>query len=313
MTMKKLDDGISARMGQAMRMPAKPFVKWAGGKSKLLCDIRSKYPAGLGNEIKKYAEPFAGGGAVLFDILSSYRMDEIYISDINRELIHAYIAIRDNVIELAASLRVLEESYTGADGGARKEIYKSARRRYNELKTNGGGTAEAASLFIFLNKTCYNGLYRVNSRGAFNVPQGNYIKPKICDERNLHAVSEKLQKVSIVCAGYKESRQFIDSKTFAYFDPPYRPLSATANFTSYGEDSFGDNEQAELAAFIGEMAKKGARIAASNSDPKNTDAGDFFFDRLYAGYNISTIYASRSINSVGSSRGAVSELLITNY
>jgi len=293
-------------------MPVKPFLKWAGGKSKILGEIRRKYPTGLGTTITKYAEPFVGGGAVLFDILSQYIMDEVYISDTNRELMQTYIAIRDSVTELVVCLKDLESQYINAGDDIRKEIYYSCRNRFNLLKSIGDESIEVAALFIFLNRTCYNGLYRVNSHGAFNVPQGRYKNPTICDERNLMAVSDKLNGVKVVCADYKKSREFIDCNTFVYFDPPYRPLTATARFTSYVENGFGDKEQAELAAFIDEMSKCGASIVASNSDPKNADENDDFFDHLYAQHEIIRISASRAINSVGSSRGKVSELLIVS-
>jgi len=309
---KKPEDGRTTRFEPPADMPVKPFVKWAGGKSQILGDIRRKYPMGLGSTITKYAEPFVGGGAVLFDVLSQFKMKEVYISDINRELIQTYTAIRDNVAELIAHLKDLELKYLSASDDARKETYYSVRDHFNVLKSVGNESIEMVALFIFLNRTCFNGLYRVNSHGAFNVPQGSYKNPTICDERNLLAVSEKLQGVTIVCADYKESRSFIDSTTFVYFDPPYRPLTVTASFTSYVENGFGDKEQAELAAFINEISKCGASIVASNSDPKNTDENDNFFDHLYAQHEIIRIFASRAINSVGSSRGKISELLIAN-
>lgn len=293
----------------------KPFVKWAGGKSQILDEIRRKYPDGIGTKINKYAEPFVGGGAVLFDILSRYQynISDIYISDINRELIQTYIAIRDNIDEVICSLQTIERSYLDSNDIVRKEIYYSARDRFNVLKTAKSETVELASLFIFLNRTCFNGLYRVNSHGAFNVPQGSYKNPTICDERNLQAVSEKIQGVTIVCGDYRKSRDFIDSNTFAYFDPPYRPLSPTANFTSYTENSFEDKEQIELAAFIDEMSERNAWVVASNSDPQNVDSTDDFFDRLYCRHTIARISASRAINSKGASRGKISELLIASY
>ena len=309
---QKPEDGRTTRFEPPNDMPVKPFLKWAGGKSQILGDIRLKYPMGLGTTITKYAEPFVGGGAVLFDVLSKFKMKEVYISDINRELIQTYIAIRDNVAELVAYLKDLESKYLSASVDVRKEIYYSVRDRFNVLKSVANESIEMVALFIFLNRTCFNGLYRVNSHGAFNVPQGSYKNPTICDERNLLAVSEKLHGVKIVCADYRESRSFIDNSTFVYFDPPYRPLTATASFTSYAENGFGDKEQAELAAFINEISKCGASIVASNSDPKNTDENDNFFDHLYAQHEIIRIYASRAINSVGSSRGKVSELLIAN-
>jgi len=309
---QKPEDGRVTRFEPPADMPVKPFLKWAGGKSQILGDIRRKYPSELGSTIDKYAEPFVGGGAVLFDVLSRYNINDVYISDINRELIQTYIAIRDNAAQLIVFLKDLESQYLNANDNVRKEIYYTSRERFNILKTANSESVEIAALFIFLNRTCFNGLYRVNSHGAFNVPHGSYKNPTICDRHNLLAVSEKLHGVIIMCADYKESHDFIDSNTFAYFDPPYRPLTATASFTSYAENGFGDKEQAELAAFINEISKCGASIVASNSDPKNTDEADDFFDRLYAQHEINRIYASRAINSVGSSRGKVSELLIAN-
>jgi DNA adenine methylase len=296
-------------MEVSIDMAVKPFLKWAGGKSQILDSIRSKYPAGLGATITKYAEPFIGGGAVLFDILGRYNLKEVYISDINRELIRTYISIRDNIDEMIGSLKNLEMHYLTADDDVRKEIYYMARDRFNVLKSMGIESVELASLFIFLNRTCFNGLYRVNSHGAFNVPQGSYKNPTICDERNLLAASEKLQGVTIACSDYKESRGFIDNNTFAYFDPPYRPLSVTANFTAYANNGFGDKQQIELAQFINEISDCGAWVVASNSDPTNTDDGDDFFDRLYAKHEIIRIMASRAINSVGNRRGHIRELL----
>jgi len=291
---------------------AKPFVKWAGGKSQILCEIRKKYPMGLGIDIKKYAEPFIGGGAVLFDVLNHYPLDEVYISDINRELIHAYVSIRDSVDELVGILKGIESVYLLSSDDERKNIYYEKRDRFNTLKTKRNNSLELAALFVFLNRTCFNGLYRVNSKGGFNVPQGRYKNPCICDENNLRVVSQKLQRVSIICGDYKLASNFIDDKTFAYFDPPYRPLSATANFTSYAQDSFCDTAQAELAAFIDAMSVRGTRIVASNSDPKNLDEDDNFFDILYSEHNISRIQASRAINSNASKRGKINELLIAN-
>jgi DNA adenine methylase len=308
----KPEDGRVTRFKPPADMPVKPFLKWAGGKSQILDAIRKMYPAESGTVITKYAEPFVGGGAVLFDILSQYELENIYISDINRELILTYTIIRDSIDELITTLKALETQYLPADETVRKEVYYASRDRFNVLKATGSETVELAALFIFLNRTCFNGLYRVNSHGAFNVPQGSYKNPTICDEANLRAVSGKLLGVSIVCGDYKQSRNFIDKSTFAYFDPPYRPLNATASFTAYSSNGFGDKEQAELARFIDEMSRRGAHIVASNSDPKNTNEQDDFFDSLYSQHNIMRISASRAINSVGSSRGKVSELLICN-
>jgi DNA adenine methylase len=287
-----------------------PFLKWAGGKSQILTEIRRVYPVGLGKTLKKYAEPFVGGGAVLFDVLSHYDLQDVYISDINRELIHTYTCVRDRVDELIELLHGLEESYLPADTETRKIMYYDVRSSFNAHKLSGSIETELAAQLIFLNHTCFNGLYRVNSRGEFNVPQGSYKNPTICNEANLRAVSAALQEVRIVCGDYKQSRDFIDKHTFVYFDPPYRPLNATSSFTAYAADGFGDEQQAKLAQFIDEIVAKGALFAASNSDPKNTDASDNFFDALYRHHIITRISAARAINSVGNGRRRVSELLI---
>jgi DNA adenine methylase len=317
---KRLDAraGHSAEGAAFTRWPlrddeaTKPFLKWAGGKARLLAEIRQRYPAGLGETVTKYAEPFVGGGAVLFDVLSRYDMEEVYISDVNQELIATYVALRERTEELIGALKRLENTSLSLDGENRENYYYANRDRFNSLKRDGVNSVELASLLIFLNKNCYNGLYRVNSRGAFNVPYGGYPKPVICDETNLLAVAKKLRGVKIKRADYKEALSFIDARSFVYFDPPYRPLSATANFTSYAAGGFGDREQEALAGFIDEISARGARFVASNSDPKNADANDDFFDRLYSRHRVERIFAGRAINSKGASRGKISELLISN-
>lgn len=291
---------------------AKPFVKWAGGKSQILNEIRANYPAELGGRINKYAEPFVGGGAVLFDVLNHYTLNEVYISDINRELICTYTTIRDDCDNLIGLLKAFELEYLPESDEKRKTIYYAKRNRFNELKIDGDNDVEIAALFIFLNRTCFNGLYRVNAKGSYNVPQGSYKNPYICDEANLKAVSNKLKGVDIVCGDYRLSCDFIDDRTFAYFDPPYRPLSDTANFTSYAQDGFDDTAQTELASFIDEISERGASVLASNSDPKNTDETDDFFEHLYAKHRISRVEAIRAINSTGNKRGRVKELLISS-
>ena len=296
------------------KIECKPFIKWVGGKGQLLSEINKLYPVELGKNIKKYAEIFVGGGAVLFDILSKYKLDEVYISDKNLELINTYKSIRDNVDILIKSLKEMEEQYIPLDTENRKDYYYKKREEYNSLKINSEvNNIEKAILFIFLNKTCFNGLYRVNKKGKFNVPMGAYKKPKICDEENLKNVSLTLRNVKIVYADYRESEKFIDDKTFVYIDPPYRPLNITSSFTSYTENDFNDKEQIELAEYINVLNKKGAKIVISNSDPKNNDIDDNFFDKLYKNYNINRVKATRMLNSNASLRGAINELLITNY
>lgn len=291
----------------------KPFLKWAGGKSQLLSEIEKYYP--FNNDITKYAEPFVGGGAVLFDILSKYDLKEIYISDINEELINTYRIIRDNIDILIKTLYSLQSEFLPLHNELRNKYYQEKRDRFNDLKVNGDESVniEKAALMIFLNKTCFNGLFRVNKKGLFNVPMGSYVNPLICDETNLRRVSAKLQNVTIVCADYKESKSFIDNNTFVYFDPPYRPITDTSSFTAYTENLFNDERQIELAKFIDELDKKGAKIVISNSDPKNSDTEDDFFDLIYSDYTIKRVDATRMINCNGEARGKIKELLISNF
>lgn len=297
------------------KIQLKPFVKWAGGKGQLINVIRNTYPKNLGKDINKYAEPFVGGGAVLFDILSNYVLDFIYINDINPELINAYRIIRNDVKKLISLLIVMQNEFVSIDTKIRKQYYYGKRERFNDLKLNGNEAIniEKAALFIFLNKTCFNGLYRVNRKGLFNVPMGAYKNPCICDTDNLKNISNALQKVTIVCGNYKELDKFIDQNTFVYIDPPYRPLTETANFTSYTESLFDDNSQIELAEYVKLLDKKGTKVVVSNSDPKNSNTEDEFFDELYKEHNINRVQATRMINCNGESRGKISELLIANF
>lgn len=296
------------------KIVAKPFLKWAGGKGQLLNEIRNYYHCFEGR-IDKYAEPFVGGGAVLFDVLNHYSLKEVYISDVNVELINTYCSIRDHVDELIRLLKKLQNDFIPLDTEKRKQYYLKQRERFNSLKISSteSNNIEKAALMIFLNKTCFNGLFRVNRKGLFNVPMGAYKNPIICDENNLKAVSEKLQNVIIVCKDYKESEHFIDENTFVYFDPPYRPITHTSNFTAYTENVFDDEKQIELSTFVDRMHKKGAKIVVSNSDPKNSNKEDHFFDEIYSTHKIKRIDANRMINSNSEARGKIKELLISNF
>lgn len=313
-TAKKPIDARSIRYVRSDGKKVKPFLKWAGGKGQLLSEIEKYYPFANG-KITKYAEPFVGGGAVLFDILSKYDLDEIYISDINAELINTYRIIRDDIDELVSMLSVMQNEFVPMDTENRKVFYLAKRERFNDLKVNGNESIniEKAALMIFLNKTCFNGLFRVNKKGLFNVPMGSYKNPMICDEDNLRAVSEKLQNVTIVCGDYRESAEFIDENTFVYFDPPYRPITDTASFTAYTENLFNDEEQIELAKFVDNMHHKGAKVVISNSDPKNSNTEDDFFDNIYSSHKIKRVEATRMINCNSEARGKIKELLISNY
>lgn len=311
---EKPQDGRTIRYKDSNESVVRPFLKWAGGKGQLIKEIANYYPFS-DDGITKYAEPFIGGGAVLFDILNKYDLEEVYISDVNAELINTYKVIRNDVDLLIENLSAMQEDYIKLSPEQRKEYYQEKRQLFNNIKTNGrkSDIIKGATLMIFLNKTCFNGLFRVNKKGLFNVPMGSYKNPLICDEENLRAVSEKLQHVIIVQGDYRKAADFIDDKTFAYFDPPYRPLSETSSFTSYTENLFNDDKQRELACFVNDMHQKGAKIVVSNSDPKNANQNDNFFDDIYHEYNIKRIEASRMINSKGSARGKIRELLISNF
>lgn len=313
-TAEKPIDARSTRYNKTEGKAVKPFLKWAGGKGQLIKEIEQYYPF-ANSKITKYAEPFVGGGAVLFDVLNKYDLEEVYISDINSELINTYHIIRDNIDDLIEILSAMQGDFIPLDTERRKEYYLNKRSRFNELKVNGDKSInlEKAALMIFLNKTCFNGLYRVNKKGLFNVPMGSYKNPLICDENNLRAVSEKLQKVKIVCDDYKKSADFIDENTFVYFDPPYRPITDTASFTAYTENLFNDEEQIELAKFVDNMHRKGAKIVVSNSDPKNSNTEDDFFDNIYSSHKIKRVEATRMINCNSESRGKIKELLISNF
>ncbi len=251
---------------------------------------------------------------MLFDVLGKFKPKKVLINDINKELINTYKQIRDNCENLIAQLSEIQNRYKSQSLEENKAYFYEKRERYNELKVNGDETEnlEKAALFIFLNKTCFNGLYRVNSKGLFNVPFNNAKNPLLCDEENLRACSKLLQNVEMKVGDYKECGTFIDKKTFVYIDPPYRPLTQTAAFTSYSENGFADKEQIELGNFITEISRKGAVVLASNSDPKNADKNDDFFDKLYANFKIERVSASRMINSNAKKRGSINELLISN-
>ncbi|MEN2775581.1 DNA adenine methylase [Acetivibrio clariflavus] len=294
---------------------AKPFVKWAGGKGQLLDTFVEFFPSQLfEGTIKRYIEPFVGGGAVLFEILKSYEIEEAFIFDINEELINTYVVIKNHVDELVEYLSDMEYKYLKLSKDARKEKYYEIREAYNSLifKSNVPDIERAAQ-FIFLNRTCFNGLYRVNRSGLFNVPSGDYKNPTICDEKNLYAVNSILQRVHIFAGDYRESLRYANKHSFVYFDPPYRPLNVTSSFTSYSKFDFTDEDQVQLAKFFSQMNDTGALLMLSNSDPKNINPEDNFFDELYGKFYIHRIKAKRVINSNGGGRGLISEILVTNY
>ena len=298
-----------------MQNKVKPFVKWAGGKGSLLNQLNKYYPLELKNgEIECYIEPFVGGGAVLIDILQNYKVKEAYAFDINKNLINSYNIIKNNVNELIYNLKILEKEYLRLEKEARKEYFYNIREQYNSYKLDKDEKSlQKAVEFIFLNRTCFNGLYRVNKNGDFNVPVGNYKNPTICDEGNLKALSRLIKNVKFQYGNYKTSQEYIKKNTFVYFDPPYRPLNVTSGFTSYTKEDFDDENQKELALFYKELSNKKVKVMLSNSNPKNTNKKDCFFENIYKGFNINEVYAKRMINANSNGRGEISELLITNY
>lgn len=299
---------------------AKPFLKWAGGKTQLLEKIYSHLPNELlqGN-IKRYVEPFVGGGAVFFSLHGKFNFQEYVIADINPELILAYKTIREDAKNVIQILIEIQDEYLSLSENHRKDYFYETRKKYNKqrLYINYENLHDEWILrtawIIFLNRTCFNGLFRVNSKGEFNVPFGRYKNPRICDEKNLYAVSKSLENVKIISGEFESVYQFVDESTFVYFDPPYRPISKTASFTSYSKNSFDDQSQLALAKFFQRLDKTGALLMLSNSDPKNIVPEDNFFDDAYKGYRIERVQASRMINSKAKGRGAINELLIMNY
>lgn len=290
---------------------AKPFVKWVGGKTQLLEEVKKSLPKNLKDRAGvTYVEPFIGGGAVMFWILQEYpNIERAIINDINAELICTYRVVKHNVISLIEELERLQSEYTSLESNARKEYYNIKRKAFNSRNTSD---IETAALFIFLNRTCFNGLYRVNSKGEFNVPHGKYANPRICDRENLLAASRVLQKVEIICGDFAQTEQYAGPDTIFYFDPPYKPITDTSSFTSYAKDGFNDEEQIRLRDFCTRIARHKAQFVASNSDPKEENTTETFFDMIYHEFTIKRVSAARMINSNPNGRGAISEIMISN-
>lgn len=291
----------------------KPFLKWAGGKRQLINDIYKHLPADfhLWKEVV-YIEPFVGGGAVLFFLLNNFpNIKQAIINDINPRLINLYRVIQSHVEELIVALEYIEQAYFALETNEkRKEFFLFQRTCFNSEKLS---PIEDAACFIFLNRTCFNGLFRMNSKGAFNVPFGNYAKPLICDKDTLRADHELLKNVVILQGDFAQTAKYVAKNTFIYLDPPYRPISKTSTFNEYFHTVFNDAEQERLAQFCRYLVSENCKIMQSNSDPKNQNPNDNFFENLYQGYSFHRIYAKRAINSVANKRGKISELLITNY
>lgn len=303
------------------RKKAKPFLKWAGGKTQLLSQFEALYPPELkAGQIENYVEPFIGGGAVFFEMAHNYPIKSAYLYDVNVELVLIYKVIQRHVMRLLEQLEDYSYEYKRRDAEDREAFYYRTRARLNSQKDQidfeyfSDNWISRAATLLFLNRTCFNGLFRLNSQREFNVPHGSYKNPRIFDAANLQNASKALQIAEIQVGDFERCADVVDSNTFVYFDPPYRPLSKTASFTAYSQYRFGDDEQARLAHFFAKLDREhGAKLMLSNSDPSNEDPGDTFFDDLYRGFNIHRVLAHRMINSNGAKRGKVRELVITNY
>ena len=291
---------------------AKPFLKWAGGKTQLVKEIERAFPRQFNKSHFIYIEPFVGSGAVLFWILNNFpKLERAIINDINEDLINTYKSIASNPRELISILKILQNEFHALEGkeDEKKEYYYQKRTQYNTRKSS---QTDHSALFIFLNRTCFNGLYRVNRKNEFNVPIGSYKKPTICDRENILAVSKALKKVEILCGDFEQTLSYATENTLFYFDPPYKPLSETSSFNSYSKDEFNDSEQIRLRDFCTKLDTLNHTWILSNSDVKGKNKNDNFFDDLYADFNIQRIDAKRSINANPEKRGTLKELLITN-
>jgi DNA adenine methylase len=300
---------------------AKPFIKWVGGKTQLLEQFENYYPNELKQgSIKNYIEPFLGGGALFFALSQRYKIENAYLSDLNKDLVLTYQVIQQRHNDLLDFLEQYQKNYDQTEQEKRNDLFLAVRKHFNlqrfeiNYKKLSDNWISRAAQFIFLNKTCFNGLFRLNLKGEFNVPYGKYKTAMIFDEANILAVTKKLQNAEIQQANYSSCFDSVDENTFVYFDPPYRPISQTASFTTYTGATFKDKEQIQLAHFFQKLDKeKGAKLMLSNSDPTHENPEDDFFEKAFSGYNIFKVSANRAINCNGTKRGKINELLITNY
>lgn len=300
---------------------AKPFLKWAGGKTQLLGELTKRLQKYIKDSkfIDSYIEPFVGGGAMFFYLKRNFNVKNAFLFDINKELIIGYKVIQKDHRELINQLNMIGTEYLSKTDEKRKEYYYKIRDKYNkqmpdfDYKNYNKGWVERASYLIFLNKTCFNGLFRQNKSGEFNVPHGRYKNPKICCSENIIEANKALKNTEIFYDDFTKSEKYIEEESFVYLDPPYRPLSTTSSFTDYAKEGFDDEDQKRLSRFFKKMSQRGAYLMLSNSDPKNENPEDDFFDKLYKKYKIERVLASRIINCKGNGRGQINELIITNY
>jgi DNA adenine methylase len=300
---------------------AKPFLKWAGGKSQLLPEIEKRLPPSIREKksIPRYIEPFIGGGALFFYLKNYYHVEEAIILDINPELILAYKTIQQKPLELILQLTDIQRKFLKKKHPQRESFFYKIRDKFNRQRKikNPDDINDTAikrtAMMIFLNKTCYNGLFRKNRNGGFNVPFGKYENPSICNEDNIWAVNRALKNTTILQGDFQEADSYAISGALVYMDPPYRPLNKTSSFTSYSMNGFTDNDQERLFNFYHHVSQKGVLTLLSNSDPKSENHDDDFFDELYKDFHIHRINALRMINCNGSRRGKIPEIFVTNY
>lgn len=275
----------------ASRPDASPFVKWVGGKGKLRHALGAMLPRGV--ELMRHVEPFVGGGAMFFAL----RPERALLCDVNPDLINTYLSVRDEVSSVIQHLGKLAQ-------GHGEERYYEVRDRYNAHKNKT--QAERAAMFIYLNKTCFNGLHRVNKKGAFNVPMGRYTNPTILDASGLYAASAQLSSAEIKRQTFESLLSDARPGDFVYLDPPYEPVSRTANFTSYAQDGFGQAEQTRLRDVVRELDRRGCKLMLSNSDVP-------FIRDLYRGFQIDSVLAPRAVSCDSKNRGPAQEVVVRNY
>lgn len=306
---------MAKRITTTLQNP-KPFLKWAGGKGQLLSQLNELLPAGVYDRDFTYIEPFVGGGAMLFHMLQCFpNIRRVVINDINPYLVTAYRTIKDSPNELIERLSALERQYFSLeDETAKKAFFLGAREIFNEETLDD---IDRTKYLLFLNRTCFNGLYRVNAKGKFNVPFGRNLNPTICNSDTIKADSVALNRVDITILNgdFERTMDHVgDGYNFFYFDPPYRPLNATSSFNSYAKEEFNDNEQIRLRDFCAMLNRHhNVEWMLSNADCSAKNPEDTFFEELYANFNINRVFASRAINANPTKRGKLSELLICNY
>lgn len=299
-----------------MSTEAKPFLKWAGGKGQLLSQLDGHLPDDLQRQVFTYIEPFVGGGAMLFHMLRRFpNITHAVINDINPYLVTAYHVIKEQPNELIHRLSAMEQEYFSRLGEEpKKEYFLNARDKFNDKELDD---LERTKYLIFLNRTCFNGLYRVNAKGKFNVPSGRYLHPTICNADTILADSEALNRVdvTILNGDFEQTADEIhEGFNFFYFDPPYRPLNATSSFNSYSKEDFNDDEQIRLRDFCARLNEQpNVKWMLSNADCSAKNPNDTFFEDIYSNFHIHRVYASRAINANPQKRGKLTELLIKNY